>query len=134
MRRYTRAEDTMVCRRSAVVLATIALALAPRGLDASDALRVQVAPAVQRAPALLTVRVSVRADADNRLLQVAAESPDFYRSSQIPINGDQAPPLSVFEFRNLPQGQYTIRTVLVGINGRRAELVQLAKVEPQFAR
>jgi hypothetical protein len=112
----------------------VGLLAAARGLNGGEALRMQVTPSVSRAPALLTVRVNVQAAAENRLLQVTAESPDFYRSSQIQIDGANNPPLNVFEFRNLPQGMYHVTTVLVGMNGRRAEAFQVARVEPPFGR
>ena len=48
-------------------------------LDADEPMRMQVSPSVSRAPADLVVRVNVPAAADNRLLQIVAESPDFYR-------------------------------------------------------
>jgi hypothetical protein len=103
-------------------------------LDAGESMRMQVSPSVARAPADLVVRVSVEAAADNRFLQVIAESPDFYRSSQIPMDGEHTPPLSVFEFRNLPSGLYSVTGVLIGVNGRRAVVSKIARVEPPFGR
>jgi hypothetical protein len=103
-------------------------------LNGGDTLRLQVSPAVSRAPAVLTVRVNVEASADNRLLEVVAESPDFYRSSQIQIDGANAAPVNTFEFRNLPPGFYRVTGVLVGVHGRRGLVFGLAKVEPPFGR
>jgi len=116
------------------LLVLVALLATARSLNGGEALRIQVTPSVARAPALLTVRVSVQAAAANRLLQVTAESPDFYRSSQIELDGTNNPPLNVFEFRNLPQGLYQVTGNLVDSNGRRARASQLAKVEPPFGR
>jgi len=116
------------------LLVLVALLATARSLNGSEALLIQVTPSVARAPALLTVRVSVQAAAANRLLQVTAESPDFYRSSQIELDGTNNPPLNVFEFRNLPQGLYQVTGTLVDSNGRRARASQLAKVEPPFGR
>ena len=99
-------------------------------LIGSAPLRMQISPAVSRAPALLTVRVTVEAAAENRSLQIVAESRDFYRSSEIQLDGTNPPSLNVFEFRNLPTGLYQITSVLVGVNGRRAVVSGLAKVEP----
>jgi hypothetical protein len=94
----------------------------------------RVSPAVAMAPGFLTVRVSVEAAAENRTLQVVAESPDFYRSSQIQLDGAQAPPLAVFEFRNLPSGLYRVTGVLVGVNGPRATVAGMAKIQPSPGR
>jgi hypothetical protein len=106
------------------------LLAAAKLLNSSEPLRMHVSPAVARAPAVLTVRETVEAASENRLLQVVAESPDFYRSSQIEIDGAKASPLQVFEFRNLPSGVYQVTGVLVGVNGPRATVLKLAKVEP----
>jgi hypothetical protein len=75
-------------------------------LDGREPIRMRVSPMVAMAPGFLTVRVNIEAAAENRTLQVVAESPDFYRSSQIQLNGAQAAPIAVFEFRNLPSGFY----------------------------
>jgi hypothetical protein len=60
-------------------------------------MRMQVSPSVSRAPALVTVRIIVEPAAENRLLQIVAESPDFYRSSQVEIDAQRPARLSVFE-------------------------------------
>ena len=99
-------------------------------LNGEESLRMQVSPTMSRAPALLTVRINVEAAADNRLLQVVAESADFYRSSQVQLEGKGSMPLQVFEFRNLPTGLYYVTGVLVGVNGPRATVSRVAKVEP----
>lgn len=99
-------------------------------LDGRDALRMDVTPAVARAPAVLTVRVTVAPEPDNRTLEVIAESADFFRSSQVQVDGDRASALNVVQFRGLPTGLYRVTGVLVGVNGRRAAVTRVAKVEP----
>jgi hypothetical protein len=116
-------------RLIAVCSLTCVLAVAG-SLDGGDAMRMQVSPSVARAPALLTVSVAVASASENRLLQVVAESPTFYRSSEIQVNGGRATPLNVFEFRNLPTGLYQITGVLVGAHGQRAMVSKLVKIEP----
>ena len=113
----------------AALLCVCLFLLAPT-LDGREPLQMRVTPLMAMAPGFLTVRVIVEASAENRSLQVVAESPDFYRSSQIQLDGAQATPLSVFEFRDLPTGLYEVTGVLVGVNGRRAAVSQLAKVQP----
>jgi hypothetical protein len=58
----------------------------------------------------------------------------FLPQQRIQIDGANTPPLNAFEFRNLPSGLYQVTGVLVGANGRRAEVSRLAKVEPPFGR
>ena len=67
----------------------------------------------------------------DRYLEVIAESPTFYRSSQVELEGANASPVQVFEFRNLPTGVYEFTTVLVGRQGPRATARRLAKIAPQ---
>jgi len=99
-------------------------------IDGREPLRMQVSPTMALAPARLTVRVTVEADADNRYLEVVAESSDFYRSSQVQLDGSGAGPLQVFEFRNLPTGLYQITGVLIGEHGLRGTVTRMAKVQP----
>jgi hypothetical protein len=79
---------------------------------------------------MLTVRVMVESSDDNRILQVVAESPTFYRSSEVQIDGANATPLKVFQFRGLPTGRYEVTGVLIGAQGRRAMISRMAQVVP----
>ena len=94
----------------------IGLLLLAGRVHGGEALRMRVTPAMSRAPAFVTVRVSLASTADDRLLRIVAESADFYRSSEIPLDGDKAPRTTRFEFRSLPGGLYTVRAVLKGVN------------------
>ena len=105
-------------------------AFASPPVHAGTPLRIQVTPSTVRAPAAVTVRVRVDASPENRSLQIIASSADFYRSSEITLDGAGTTPLSVFEFRNLPSGLYQVTGVLVGANGPRATVSTLARVEP----
>jgi len=116
--------------RRIAILCGVCLVGALGRVNGGQALRMDVSPSVSRAPALLTVRVTVEAAADNRSLHITAESPDFYRSSEMQIDGENASPLSVFEFRDLPSGTYQITGLLVGAHGPRATVMRLARVEP----
>jgi hypothetical protein len=86
--------------------------------DANQSLAVKVSPIVSFAPANLVIRTHVDPDADNRSLEVVAESGDFYRSSTIALDGDRAPKTTQFEFRSLPAGQYAVSVVVTGAGGR----------------
>jgi hypothetical protein len=105
------------------------LTVAPT-LDGNERLAMRVTPLVAFAPGFLTVSVTVPADDENRSLQVVAESSDFYRSSQISLDGKNASPLNVFKFSDLPSGSYEITSVLIGANGQRAIAQRVAKVQP----
>ena len=92
----------------------ILLVAATHPAGAGERMFMKVTPAVAFAPANLIVRAVVEADADNRAIAVVAESEDFYRSSEIQLDGDHAPRTSTFEFRSLPPGKYNVRAMLMG--------------------
>src|SRR5206468_7575832 len=84
---------------------------------AGDKLSLKVSPAVAFAPANLTIRAMIEVDPDNQLVRIAAESPDFYRSSEIPLNGDRAPRTTLYELRGVPSGIYEVKATLFGPGG-----------------
>jgi hypothetical protein len=120
-----------IARDAALFIGLSAFGLCAAALNGADVLQMQVTPAIQREPAIVTVRVNVEASPDNRQLQVIAKSPNVSRTSQVAIDGANDPtPLKVFEFRNLPTGLYEITGVLIGTQGPRGTVVRLAKIEP----
>lgn len=89
----------------------------PVGAGQAERLTLRVSPAVAFAPANLAVRATIAADSDNRTVEVVAESPEFYRSSQIQLDGDRAPRTTMIEFRSLPPGTYEVKAILRGSSG-----------------
>ena len=86
------------------------------GAGGPDRLTMRVSPLVAFAPADLSVRTTIEANDQNRSIQIIAESAEFYRSSEMPLDGGQAPRTTQFELRNLPGGMYTVIAVLKGAN------------------
>ena len=70
-----------------------------KGDSLVDQLRLAVSPAQSFAPSNLNIRARVVPHVDNRALTIIAESADFYRSSQISLEGDHSPATINFEFR-----------------------------------
>ena len=99
-----------------LILGMMVAATAAAG--AKQPLAIKVSPAVSFAPANLVIRTSVDPDADNRSLEVVAESGDFYRSSTVMLEGDRAPKTTQFEFLSLPPGEYEVSVVVTGADGR----------------
>jgi hypothetical protein len=113
--------------RAALLGTLIMTATLPLG--AGEKITMKVSPAVAFAPANLIVRAMVIADADNRAVEIVAESDDFYRSSMIQLEGDKAARTSQFEFHSLPPGIYEVRANLYGSNGaQRATIRQQINV------
>jgi hypothetical protein len=86
-------------------------------VGAGEKMTVRVSPAVAFAPANLIVRAHIEADAQNRAVEIVAESTEFYRSSEIQLDGENAPRTNTFEFRSLPPGNYEVSATLLGPGG-----------------
>jgi len=99
-------------------------------LNGSETLSMKVTPPISLEPAALTVSVTIERDADNRALQIVAESPDYYRSSQIPLDGQNAPRVNVIQLKSVPAGLYEVTGVLVRTQGRRSVVQRVAQVQP----
>ena|SRR5437016_1940196 len=85
---------------------------------ADEKLMLTVSPAVAFAPANLVVRARIESDSRNRTVQIVAESSDFYRSSEVQLDGDNAPVTNTFEFRSLPSGTYEIKATVLDAGGQ----------------
>ena len=94
-------------------------------LGAAAPLAIKVSPTVSFAPAQFFVQAHVQIDRENRALEIVADSPDYYRSSTIQLNGQEAPLTTLVELRNVPRGEYEVTARLYGLSGRpRAEVHQ----------
>lgn len=99
--------------------------------DANECMSMQVSPRQALAPVNLRVSVRVEPDAENRVLTIVADSQEFYRSSQIQLEGDRAPKTFTIEYPHVPGGQYEVTSVLFNSRGReRATIHETARVVP----
>ncbi len=57
--------------------------------------------------------------ADNRLLRVILESEDYYRLSEIQLEGEDAPLTYPLHWRDLPPGSYCVTVQVYGTTGLR---------------
>jgi len=102
----------------------ILMASTTLSVGAGERITMKVSPAVAFAPANLVVRTTIEADAENRAVEIVAASPDFYRSSEIQLEGDRAARTTTFEFRSLPPGTYEVRAKLFGADGQQRAAVR----------
>jgi hypothetical protein len=93
------------------------LVLTTISASGGDQLRIAVSPAVSFAPSKVDIRARIVPNAENRALQVIAESEDFYRSSLMSLEGENAPATIVFAFRGLPGGEYVVSGILTDSSG-----------------
>ena len=103
--------------RTSLVLAALA-SLTSISTSGGEQLKIAVSPAYSFAPSNLRIRVRVPPNAQNRALEVVAESGEFYRSSEVQLEGDHAPATIVFEFRSVPSGDYDVYGVLIDTMGQ----------------
>jgi hypothetical protein len=112
------------------------LALTAMSASGGEYLRIAVSPAHSFAPSNLNIRARVIPHAENRALEIVAESEDFYRSSQVPLEGDLAPATIMFEFRGVPGGEYKVYGILTDSGGRQRAMAQqqVRVIGPGFGR
>ena len=104
-------------RLALVIVAALAL-LATSPLGAGERLSMRVSPVMALAPATLVIDAVAERDPVNRALQIQVESADYYRSSRVQLDGDQAPRTTTIRYDNVPGGIYEVRVVLLGSNGQ----------------
>lgn len=81
-------------------------------VDAEHKLVLNVSPQQSLAPANVNVRITIEPNHANRVVEVVAESDEFYRSSQIAIEGERGPKTIFLQLKNLPSGSYEVRSIL----------------------
>jgi hypothetical protein len=121
---------TMEFRTALRVTSVVGLLLLSSGANAGSRLLLNVSPSIGMAPAYVVATITVERDADNRELEVAAESADFYRSSMINLDGDRAPRTNRVTWKDLPGGDYRIVAVLYGADGHRAMVERSVVITP----
>lgn len=67
--------------------------------------------------------VRVAPHQDNRVLRVELDSPDFFRSSDVPLEGELAARNHFFSWKSLPPGSYTLIVTVMGTDGPRTQRV-----------
>jgi hypothetical protein len=85
-----------------------------------DPVNVRLSASVATAPATVVVTATVVRDERNRMLVLAAESDDFFRSSAIELNGENEARRHQLWLKELPEGHYVISAELQGTTGVRA--------------
>jgi hypothetical protein len=110
------------------------LSLTTISANGGEHLRVAASPLISFAPSNVRIQVRIVPSDENRALEVVAESGEFYRSSLVQLEGAGAPAAMLFEFRDLPGGEYHVYGILTdSAGGQRAVAHQTLKVLPSGA-
>jgi hypothetical protein len=110
----------------------IGLLSAVAATGANEKLTVRVTPNISSAPSTVTVRAYVEPHQANRRLRVEADSGSFYRSSEVQLEGDEAPTLTEFRFKSLPGGNYIVSATLIDATGQTTVARDNVTVLPRF--
>jgi hypothetical protein len=84
---------------------------------ALEKLQLQVSPSVSMAPASIIIRALVEHDANNRELELVADSSDFYRRTVVELDGEFAPKVNELRINDVPGGEYDVRATLYDAHG-----------------
>jgi hypothetical protein len=109
----------MFANTTAIAFALAAAASGVMAQDASEPLQLSVRPTVTPAPGAVRVVVTVERHRDNRALVIEADSPAFFRSSLLQLEGEADARTHTLLLTSLPAGVYTITAKLRGTNGAR---------------
>jgi hypothetical protein len=116
----------MTCREKVMRLTLLIcgfVALLALPVDGRERLRIAVSPAQSFAPGFIRVRVRIEPSVENRSLEVIADGEQFYRSSQIQLEGDRSPATFNLEMRSLPEGEYRVSGILRDRTGHERSMV-----------
>jgi hypothetical protein len=122
----------MKTRIALTALTIIGMLTASGTTGASEKLALRVTPNVSSAPSTVIVKATVAKNADNRWLHIEADSGEFFRSSDIQLDGDRAPAVMEVRLRNLPGGEYTVKAVLRDNTGEETVVRRTALVLEKF--
>lgn len=84
----------------------------------------QVSPNVTTVGAPVRALVQVEPDAGNRLLRLMVDSGDYYWSSDVQLDGDEAARSHDLLLEGLPAGEYLLMVILYGPDGELARARQ----------
>jgi hypothetical protein len=107
------------------------LAKEPGGEARAQRLDVRMSGTVALAPAVLRSTVFVEQSPDNRILRVSVDGENYYSSSDIALEGADAPRSHQMQWYGLPAGDYQVSMELFGTAGSRAVLVRRFSVVGQ---
>lgn len=86
------------------------------GVRADEGFNIRVSPEVCYEGCDVRVVVRVPPDAENRALIIEADSPAFFRGSEIDLSGESAALLHTLTLHSPPSGEYVIRAKVARAN------------------
>jgi hypothetical protein len=87
-------------------------------------LTLRVTPRLAWIGSAVQALVRIIPDDRNRRLQITVDSPDYYRSSDVTLDGADARRSHLLLLTSLPAGSYAIHAVVYGTSGERGRIEQ----------
>ena len=122
----------MKTRLTLATLTILGMIVASGPTRAAEKLTLRVTPNVSNAPSTVIVKATVARNADNRWLHIEADSGEFFRSSEIQLDGDKAPVVTEIRLPNLPGGEYIVVAILRNNMGEETIVRRTALVLSKF--
>ena len=107
-----------------LLMTTATLSLIAVSGSANDVVAIRVNGHYFTEPATVDITVAVEPDQANRTLRIEADGDQYFRSSEINLDGPSEKRMHTVEFRNLPAGSYEVRAAVLSTNDVRAMAVQ----------
>ena len=104
-------------RRVFAICGLIGMSVLPAG--SGQPLTLALSPVHAFAPATVRIRARIEPNVENRLLTIVADGPNFYRSSEMQLDGEEAPKTVELWFREVPAGDYEVSAILTTTSDRR---------------
>jgi hypothetical protein len=113
-------------RRTVACLALVLATLTTLVLsgDATEVVEIHLRGHYFSAPATVIVHIAIEPDAENRKLLIEVDSARFFRSSALELSGATEKRLHTIQFKDLPQGEYTLRAEVMSTSQVRGRATQ----------
>ncbi len=103
--------------------AAIISAIAGAATGAQDLVKIRMSGRYYAEPATVHMTISVEPNADNRVLRIEADGENFFRATDLQLEGSHAPKTHTVSFKNVPAGNYMVRAQVL------SRLEELARAE-----
>ena len=117
------ARDRFLVGFTGVLLAAV-LSSGAVSSGADAAVTVAVRPSVVFAGRDVRGTVRTPRDARNRELRIVVEAADYYASSDVQLDGEDAPATHQFTWKELPSGAYRVEAILTREDGERTTVAE----------
>ena len=109
----------MLAHRLRGLLVGFVVAVSFSAAAADEKLTLKVSRTVINTREGLIVTAIVPQDVHNRVIAIQADSGEFFRSSEVEMDGEHAPRVYELPLHDLPSGEYLVIAVLVNDEGER---------------